>query len=120
MSRPVVAIIGNSYLIDDSYPVHAVGQMNSEAVAKVTDAIPVMLPTLPSLISTDELINNFDGFLLTGARPNVHPEEYGETATDAHGEFDRNRDGVTLHKHPFVTVDSAASMLRARTACVLL
>ncbi len=30
-----------------------------------------------------------DGFLFTGGRPNVHPEEYGEEETEAHGAFDR-------------------------------
>ena len=37
-----------------------------------------------------------DGFLLTGGRPNVHPEEYGEEETPAHGDFDRARDAITL------------------------
>jgi putative glutamine amidotransferase len=37
-----------------------------------------------------------DGFLLTGGRPNVHPEEYGEPETPAHGAFDRARDAITL------------------------
>ena len=34
--------------------------------------------------------------MFTGGRPNVHPEEYGEQATAAHGDFDRARDAVTL------------------------
>jgi len=29
-------------------------------------------------------------------RPNVHPEEYGHAPTEAHGEFDRNRDRLAL------------------------
>ena len=33
MSRPVIGIISNSYLINDQYPTHAGGTMNSEAVA---------------------------------------------------------------------------------------
>ncbi len=32
MTRPIIGIIGNSYLIDGSYPVHAGGLMNSDAV----------------------------------------------------------------------------------------
>ncbi len=96
MSRPVVAIVGNSYLIDDSYPVHATGRMNSEAIARVSGATPVMLPAMPCILDMDEIVARFDGFLLTGARPNVHPEEYGENPTDAHGDFDRERDGVAL------------------------
>lgn len=38
----------------------------------------------------------FDGFLLTGGRPNIHPEEYGEEETPAHGAFDRRRDALVL------------------------
>ena len=96
MTRPIVAIVGNAYLIDDSYPVHATGRMNSEAISEVSGALPIMLPSMPDILEIDEIVDRFDGFLLTGARPNVHPEEYGEEATEAHGDFDRERDSVTL------------------------
>jgi putative glutamine amidotransferase len=96
MTRPVVGIIGNSYLINDQYPAHAGGAMNSEAVARVSDAIPLLVPADPKFLSVDELLEVCDGFLLTGGRPNVHPEEYGEAATEAHGAFDRARDAITL------------------------
>ena len=49
--------------------------------------------TIASLIGIEE---NFDGILLTGARPNIHPEEYGEEETLEHGQFDLNRDAVSL------------------------
>ena len=96
MTRPLVGIISNSYLINDEYPTHAGGTMNSEAVAEVAGAMPLLIPTDPRFVSVPELLEQFDGFLLTGGRPNVHPEEYGEPATEAHGEFDRNRDAITL------------------------
>lgn len=96
MSRPRVGIIGNSYLLDDSYPVHANGTMNSEAIADVSGCLPLMIPADPRFVSVDELLEAFDGFLLTGGRPNVHPNEYGEPATEAHGAFDRARDAITL------------------------
>lgn len=96
MSRPVIGIIGNSYLIDDSYPVHAGGTMNSEAVAEVAHGLPLIVPTDPDYVSVAELLDTCDGFLLTGGRPNVHPEEYGQDETQAHGDFDRARDRITL------------------------
>ncbi|MFC4670165.1 gamma-glutamyl-gamma-aminobutyrate hydrolase family protein [Seohaeicola nanhaiensis] len=96
MTRPVVGIIGNSHLINDQYPVHAGGQMNSRAVAKVADCTPLLIPADPNLLSVDELLAACDGFVLTGGRPNVHPEEYGEAATEAHGAFDRARDAIVL------------------------
>ncbi len=96
MTRPVVGIIGNSHLINDSYPTHAGGTMNSEAVACVSGCIPMIVPTDPRFMSVEELLETCDGFLLTGGRPNVHPEEYGHEPTEAHGDFDRARDAITL------------------------
>ncbi|MCZ7676551.1 MAG: gamma-glutamyl-gamma-aminobutyrate hydrolase family protein [Roseovarius sp.] len=96
MTRPVIGIISNSYLIDDSYPVHAGGKMNSDAVAQVADCMPLIVPSDPHFVSVEELLATCDGFLLTGGRPNVHPEEYGDTPTPAHGQFDRGRDALTL------------------------
>ena len=45
---------------------------------------------------SQELLDTCDGFVLTGGRPNVHPEEYGEDWTEAHGQPDRNRDAIAL------------------------
>lgn len=94
--RPVVGIIGNSHQLNDRYPVHMSGTMNSDAVAQVADCLPMLIPADPRFVSVEDLLAACDGFLLTGGRPNVHPEEYGEAETPAHGAFDRNRDAITL------------------------
>jgi putative glutamine amidotransferase len=96
MARPVIGIIGNSYLLNDEYPTHAAGTMNSDAVANVSNAIPLIIPSDPNFVSVAELQEVCDGFLFTGGRPNVHPEEYAEEPTDKHGDFDRERDAITL------------------------
>ncbi len=96
MTRPVVGIIGNYYLINDEYPTHAGGEMNSEAVREVCDALPLIVPSSPNLVDIADLTATCDGFIFTGGRPNVHPEEYGEEPTEAHGTFDRARDGLAL------------------------
>ncbi|MCI2393460.1 gamma-glutamyl-gamma-aminobutyrate hydrolase family protein [Aliiroseovarius sediminis] len=96
MRRPIIGIIGNSYLINDQYPTHAGGTMNSEAVAQVAGCLPLIVPSDPLLVTVEELLDTCDGFLFTGGRPNVHPAEYGEDETPAHGEFDRCRDAITL------------------------
>jgi len=93
--RAVVGIIGNQNSIND-YPVHAGGTSNFLAVADVAQCMPLLIPADPRYVAVDELMAVCDGFLLTGGRPNVHPEEYGEEATDAHGAFDRARDAITL------------------------
>lgn len=96
MARPVIGIIGNSLLVNDQYPTHMGGTMNSCAVATVSDCVPLIIPADPSMVSVPELLEVCDGFLLTGGRPNVHPSEYGEEETPAHGFFDRGRDAVVL------------------------
>ena len=96
MARPVVGIIGNHYLINEQYAVHAVGTMTTEAVSEVAGCMPLLVPTDPRFVSVDELVEKCDGFVFTGGRPNVHPEEYGEAETEAHGAFDRARDGIAL------------------------
>jgi putative glutamine amidotransferase len=96
MARPVIGIISNSHLINDQYPAHAGGTMNSEAVAEVAGAIPLLIPADPRFVQVAELLEVCDGFLLTGGRPNVHPAEYGEEETPAHGTFDRGRDAIVL------------------------
>ena len=96
VQRPVVGIVGNHYMIDGSYPVHATGSMNSRAIAMVAGAMPLMVPSDPEYFNVEELVEACDGFLCTGGRPNVHPEEYGEDVTEAHGFFDRNRDRTAL------------------------
>lgn len=94
--RPVVGIIGNSGLLNESYQIHAGGTMNSEAVAGVSGCLPMIIPADPRFVSVAELLERCDGFLLTGGRPNVHPSEYGEEETPAHGCFERARDAITL------------------------
>ena len=94
--RPVVGIIGNSYVLNETYPVHAGGTMTSDAVAQGAGCLPLIVPSDPRFVTVGELLDLCDGFLLTGGRPNVHPSEYGEAETPAHGAFDRSRDAVVL------------------------
>ncbi|MGR3541930.1 MAG: gamma-glutamyl-gamma-aminobutyrate hydrolase family protein [Hasllibacter sp.] len=94
--RPVIGIIGNSYLINDEYPAHAAGTMNCRAVADAAGGLPLIVPASPGYATAEELADVCDGFVFTGGRPNVHPEEYGEAATEAHGAFDRDRDRLAL------------------------
>jgi putative glutamine amidotransferase len=94
--RPIVGIIGNAHSINDRYEVHAAGQMNTAAVSEVSGCVPLIVPSDPRYVSVAELMDLCDGFLLTGGRPNVHPSEYGEDETPAHGAFDRGRDAITL------------------------
>jgi len=94
--RPIVGIITNRHLINDQYEVHASGAINATAVAEVAGAVPLLVPADPKLSAVSELLEACDGFVMTGGRPNVHPDEYGHEETEAHGTFDRDRDRVAL------------------------
>ncbi len=96
MTRPRIGIVCNSYLLNDQYPAHAGGTMNSEAISSVSGCMPVLIPGDPRYVTVGELLDTCDAFLLPGGRPNVHPEEYGEDETEAHGTFDRARDAIAL------------------------
>lgn len=96
MSRPIIGVIANAHTINDDYLVQAAGELNLHAVREASDGLPLMIPAIPDLYDIDELRASCAGFIFTGGRPNVHPEEYGEDETDAHGTFDRNRDKLVL------------------------
>ncbi|MBP7001981.1 gamma-glutamyl-gamma-aminobutyrate hydrolase family protein [Amaricoccus sp.] len=96
MAKPVIGIIGNAHLINDEYAVQAVGVSNVEAVADLTGAIPLIVPSLPRVGAIADLMEACDGFVFTGGRPNVHPSHWGEEPTEKHGAFDPDRDAVTL------------------------
>lgn len=94
--KPIVGIISNIHAINERYSVHGSGLMNSLSIAKVAGCVPLIIPADPSTADLNDMMAACDGFLLTGGQPNVHPEEYGEEETPAHGVFDRGRDRFTL------------------------
>ena len=96
MSRPIVGIISGNVLHNETYPAQLSGTMNVTALSEICDVTVVSIPAVPNAARAEDLVAHFDGFLFPGARANVHPEEYGEAATDAHGDFDRDRDAVAL------------------------
>ncbi|MEM8694057.1 MAG: gamma-glutamyl-gamma-aminobutyrate hydrolase family protein [Pseudomonadota bacterium] len=96
MPRPVIGIISNLHVINDEYEVHGGGLINTSAVAEVAGGLPLLVPATPNHVPLDDLLESCSGFVFTGGRPNVHPAEYGELETEAHGAFDRDRDALTL------------------------
>jgi len=96
MARPIIGIISNQHTINDEYVVQAAGEINISAVAEVAEGLPLLVPADPDKVRLSDLLENCAGFVFTGGRANVHPEEYGEEETPAHGAFDRNRDRITL------------------------
>ena len=96
MTRPVIGVIANAHTIGDDYHIQGGGEINLRAVRAASGGLPLIVPAHPDLFDIDELRASCAGFIFTGGRPNVHPEEYGEVETAAHGTFDRNRDRLVL------------------------
>ncbi|MEO0959261.1 MAG: gamma-glutamyl-gamma-aminobutyrate hydrolase family protein [Pseudomonadota bacterium] len=94
--RPLIGVSANAHRINDTYDAQITGDRSIEAVVDAAGCWPVILPGLPRAAATAELVGLLDGLVLTGARPNVHPDAYGEADDGRHGPFDRGRDSVML------------------------
>lgn len=96
MTKPVVGVIGNMYMIENRFAVQAVGERNMRAIAEVTGALPLMFASVPDITDLDALLDVVDGVLLTGARANVHPTRFHTEPDPRHEPYDPNRDDVAL------------------------
>ncbi len=96
MKRPVVGIIGNSHHLEDRFHVQMGGENNFRALADVADALPLLFASTPEITDIDSLLDCVDGILLTGARANVHPNNFGASASPDYEPYDENRDSVAL------------------------
>ena len=96
MTRPVIGVIGNSYVVESRFSAQIVGANNLRAVAEVAQALPLMFAGLPSVTDIADLLAVVDGIVLTGARANVHPLRFNAEPDPKHEPYDENRDGVAL------------------------
>ena len=96
MTRKTVGIIATAEISQGGAPSQRVADSYMMTVARTTGAVPLIIPSLPETQDIGHLIEVLDGIVLTGARPNVHPEEWGGAESEAHAPFDRNRDRVAL------------------------
>jgi putative glutamine amidotransferase len=96
MRRKTVGIIGTHEVNAAGIASQRAAESYPLAVAQATGAVPLIIPSMPQAQDIGHLVEILDGIVLTGARPNVHPEAYGHDETEGHGPFDRNRDAVAL------------------------
>ncbi|MCB1461033.1 MAG: gamma-glutamyl-gamma-aminobutyrate hydrolase family protein [Nitratireductor sp.] len=96
MTRPVIGVIGNAYVIENRFPTQLVGRTNLRAVTEVAGALPLMFAGDPELTSIPDLIATVDGILLTGARANVHPSRFDTEPDPKHEPYDEARDSLAL------------------------
>jgi putative glutamine amidotransferase len=96
MPRPVVGIIGNTYIVENRFAVQLVGERNLRAVAEVCGALPLVFGGALEFTDVDSLLSVVDGVLLTGARANVHPRHYDAEPCQAAEPYDERRDDIAL------------------------
>ena len=96
MKRPVVGVIGNTYLAEGRFASQRVGERSLRAVADVVGALPMMFAGSPEITDIDTLLEVVDGVLLTGARANVHPSRFGTEPHPKYEPYDTQRDALAL------------------------
>jgi putative glutamine amidotransferase len=96
MKRPVVGVIGNSYLAEGRFAVQSAGERNLRAVAEVTEALPLIFAGSPEITDLAALLEVVDGVLLIGARANVHPTRFRAEVHPTHEPYDEARDALAL------------------------
>ena len=96
MKRPVVGVIGSEHLAEGRFPAQRVGERNLKAVADVAGALPLIFAGDPAVTDIEALLATVDGVLLTGARANVHPTQFGAEEHPSYEPYDRRRDALAL------------------------
>src|SRR3978361_2203592 len=96
MKRPIVGVIGNTFLAEGRFPSQRVGERNLRAVADVSGALPLMFAGSPEITDIGALLDAVDGVVLTGARANVHPTRFKTEPHERHEPYDILRDDVAL------------------------
>ncbi|MBM3557700.1 MAG: gamma-glutamyl-gamma-aminobutyrate hydrolase family protein [Alphaproteobacteria bacterium] len=92
--RPLVGVSGCIRKFSD-LPFHAVLERYLVAVAEAAECVPVAIPALGER-EIPELIERFDGILLTGSPSNVEPHRYDGPASRPETLHDPARDATTL------------------------
>jgi putative glutamine amidotransferase len=99
--KPLIGIPADRRLLGPHW-FHCVGEKYVRAVAEAADALPVLVPALGSELDLEQLLERFDGVLLTGSPSNVEPHRYAGPPSDPGTLHDPHRDATTLPLIPAV------------------
>ncbi|MGH8027050.1 MAG: gamma-glutamyl-gamma-aminobutyrate hydrolase family protein, partial [Pseudoxanthomonas sp.] len=82
------------------HPFLAVGEKYVRAVVDGAGAMPILLPTLQPSLPLEQLLEQVDGILLTGAVSNIEPHHYSDETSYEGNLLDPARDATTLSLVP--------------------
>lgn len=95
-SAPIVGILTNNRDFEDGFHLAVVSRHVLDAVKHGAGATPILLPAYNNVMSAEDAMDICDGFLLPGARANVHPTHYGQKPDPEYGPFNHDRDALAM------------------------
>ena len=96
-SKPLIFITASAMeATHRRHKVHATGERNVEAVMRLVDCVPMLLPPLGCSVDIADLVAHMDGLILTGGRANVEPHHYDAPPFPPDEPIDPGRDEVVL------------------------
>jgi putative glutamine amidotransferase len=93
--KPIVGVPCDRKVVGD-YHWHMVREEYLQAVIDGADCAPVLIPAFSDLYDVDDLLERFDGLMLTGSLSNVEPQHYEGAPSDPGTLHDPARDAITL------------------------
>ncbi|MCJ9430279.1 gamma-glutamyl-gamma-aminobutyrate hydrolase family protein [Kordiimonas marina] len=93
--KPVVAIVCDTAK-SGPHVYHQVGDKYVQALVRVADVTPVLIPALDEPLAREEILALADGVLMTGGYSNIQRHHYGEAPAPATEHEDPARDKNTL------------------------
>jgi putative glutamine amidotransferase len=94
-SKPLIGVPADRRVIDP-HPFQMVGEKYLDALLKGSEALPLLIPSMPDDVDIDALLASFDGIFLTGSYSNVEPHHYNGEPSENGTLHDPHRDAVTL------------------------
>lgn len=93
--KPIIAVVSDTK-VDGVHLYHRVGNKYIQALLDLTDALPLMLPSMEDPMDVNAILGTVDGILFTGAYANIQREIYGLNAAPKSEIQDFLRDKNTL------------------------
>ncbi len=98
-SRPLIGVTADT-TIDGLHRVHQAGEKYLSSVVHGANAIPVIIPSLPVPLDSQQILSQLDGLLVTGGYSNIEPWRYSGAPAGPGAHEDPQRDNTTLQLIP--------------------
>ncbi|WBA83138.1 gamma-glutamyl-gamma-aminobutyrate hydrolase family protein [Endozoicomonas sp. GU-1] len=103
-TRPLIGVTADTAM-DGLHRVHQAGEKYLTSVVHAANALPVIIPSLPVPLDSQDTLSQLDGLLVTGAYSNTEPRRYGSAPANSDvskesAHHDSQRDNTTLQLIP--------------------